>query len=102
MLVKAWIKYSNMIMKILMGIAGHPHDWVQCWVSITHSPRSPKITFPEVFHIKFFAFNIKWTECSLYELIDIDVNSKAAQLFDFIKLNIIQKLAYKVKYISQI
>ena len=30
----------------------------------THSPRSPKNTFAEVFHIKFFAFNIKWTKCS--------------------------------------
>ena len=28
--------------------------------------------------------------------------SKATQPFDFIKPNIIQKLAYKVKYISQI
>ena len=28
--------------------------------------------------------------------------SKAIQPFDFIKLNVIQKLAYKVKYISQI
>ena len=41
-----------------------------------------------------------------YQLTYIDcgivVNSKATQLFDFIKLNIIQRLAYKVKYISQI
>ena len=39
-------------------------------------------------------------------IIDVDcgivVNSKATQLFDFIKLNIIQKPAYKVKYVSQI
>ena len=26
----------------------------------TNSPRCPKNTFPEVFHIKFFACNIKW------------------------------------------
>ena len=32
----------------------------------------------------------------------IVVNSKATKLFDFIKLNIIRKLACKVKYDSQI
>ena len=41
-----------------------------------------------------------------YHLTDVDcgivVNSRATQLFDFIKLNIIQKLGYKVKYVSQI
>ena len=30
------------------------------------------------------------------------VDTKATQLFDFIKHNIIQKLAYRVKYIGQI
>ena len=40
--------------------------------NLTHSPRGPKNTFPEVSHIKFFAFNIKWTKWSLYHLIGLD------------------------------
>ena len=69
-------------------------------ISKTQSLRSPKNTFPEVFHAKLFAFNIKWTKCRWYQLINVDcsiVNSEAIQLFDFIKLNIFRKLAYKVK-----
>ena len=43
-------------------------------ISKTHSPRCPKNTFSEVFHIKFFAINIKWTKRSQHQLIDIDVD----------------------------
>ena len=57
-------------------------------------------------HNKLFAFNIKWTRCSQYQLIDVDcgtvINTKDAKLFDFIELNIIQTVAHKIKYIGQI
>ena len=39
---------------------------------LSHSPGSLENTFPEVFHITFFAFNIKWTKLSLYHLTGID------------------------------
>ena len=57
--LRCWTKYCNIITKILKGIGGHPHDRVKSWENkknSTHSPRSPKNTFPKVFHIKFFAW----------------------------------------------
>ena len=30
----------------------------------THPPRHPKNTFPKVFHIKLFVFDIKWIKWS--------------------------------------
>ena len=77
----------------------------------THPPRSPKNTFSEIFHIKYFAFNIRWNKWNQYQFIDIDyvfvtnfcsIFSKDTKAFDFTKCNAIRKLAYKVKYIRQI
>ena len=65
----------------------------------THCPRYPKTTFPDVFHIKCFAFDINGlngVRLSCRNLV------KDIQPFDFIKRNIIQQLAYETKYISQI
>ena len=39
-------------------------------ISKTHSPRCRKNTFSEVFQIKLFAINIKWTKWSQHQLID--------------------------------
>ena len=40
--------------------------------------------------------------CRLWFCYIFCIVSKGAQPFDFIKLNVIQKLVYKVKYMSQI
>ena len=65
----------------------------------THCPRYPKTTFPDVFHIKCFAFDINGLNgvgLLCRNLV------KDIQPFDFIKRNIIQQLANETKYISQI
>ena len=53
-------------------------------ISKTHSPTCLKNTFSEVFCIKFFAFNIKWTNWSQHQLIDVDccfaINFRAVYL----------------------
>ena len=89
--------------------------WIKSWSStvlgkyekLTHSPRSPKIHFQRFFTLSF----LQCTEWSLCQLIGVGcgivvnlcyIFSKATQPFDFIKPNIFGKLAYKVKYISQI
>ena len=78
-------------------------------ISKTHSPRSPKNTFWEVFQIKFFAINIKWTKWSQHQLIDrlwlcykflCSIFSEDSQSIDFIKPNI--NLTHKVKYIVKL
>ena len=95
-------------------------------ISKTHSPRSPKNTFWEVFQIKFFAINIKWTKWSQHQLCDLTINcdlwlvsivncdnrlwlcykllcsifSEYSQSVDFIKPNI--NLTHKVKYIVKL
>ena len=75
-----------------------------------------KNTFPEVFRIKFSflhlisnglnGFNSNSFTCSrrllLCSKILCSIFSKGTKPFDFIKLNIIHKLTYKVKYISLI
>ena len=48
-------------MKILKGIGGTPWSGAVLGKYEEHSPRYPKNTFPEFYHIKLFAFNIKWT-----------------------------------------
>ena len=54
---------------------------------------------------------MKWTKLRQYQFIDMDcgfvinfcgIFRKGAEQFDFIRCNLIQKSAYKVKYISQI
>ena len=42
--------------------------------SKTHSPKCCKNTFSEVFQIKFFAINIKWTKWSQHQLCDLTIN----------------------------
>ena len=78
-------------------------------ISKTHSPRSPKNTFWEVFQIKFFAINIKWTKWSQHQLIDrlwlrykflCSIFSDDSQSIDFIKPNI--NWTHKVKYIVKL
>ena len=78
-------------------------------ISKTHSPRCRKNTFSEVFQIKFFAINIKWTKWSQHQLIDrlwlcykflCSIFSEDSQSIDFIKPNI--NLTHKVKYIVKL
>ena len=68
--------------------------------------RSPKNTFAEVFHIKFFVFNSKMYQMELISIhwhrLLLCYKFHVMQSFDFIKCNIIQKLACKVKFISLI
>ena len=64
-----------------------------------HCPRYPKTTFPDVFHIKCFAFDINGLNGVRLLCRNL---VKDIQPFDFIKRNIIQQLAYETKYISQI
>ena len=40
----------------------NPHDLEKIWK--THLPRCPKNPFPEIFRIRLFVFNIKWTKWS--------------------------------------
>ena len=74
-------------------------------ISKTRSPRCRKNTFSEVFQIKFFAINIKWTKWSQHQLIDrlwlcykflCSIFSEDSQSIDFIKPNI--NLTHKVKH----
>ena len=62
--------------KILKDIGGTPLPYMIEWnlgrIWKTHLPRCPKITFPDVFQITFYAFNIKWTKWNECQLIDID------------------------------
>ena len=48
--------------KVLKHIRGKLYDLEKIWK--THPPRCPKNTFPEVFRIECFVFNIKWTNHS--------------------------------------
>ena len=81
----------------------------------TRSPRCPERQFSDIFHIKlssFFAFNIKWSKWSHYQPNEVDcdivVNLCVVYLVKphshlvIIKPSVIRKLAYKVKYISEI
>ena len=51
-----------MIHKNFKVSEGNLHDLEKIWK--THPPRCPKNIFPKVFRIKFFVFNIKWTNWS--------------------------------------
>ena len=103
MLHRAWIEYYNMIHKNSESTGGNPHDLEKIWK--TQHPRCTKNTYPEVFRIKFIAFNIYWTHWGrlwlCYKFL-CRMFSKGTQPFDFVKHNIIRKLVYKVKYIDQI
>ena len=77
-------------MKILIDIeggGGGGAPMIKCnigKISKTHSPTCLKNTFSEAFCIKFFAFNIKWTNWSQHQLIDVDccfaINFRAVYL----------------------
>ena len=55
--VRRWFKPSARYG--IMGTPNTPHDQVQPWENIkTHSPRYPKNTFSEVFHIKLRFLNV--------------------------------------------
>ena len=78
-------------------------------ISKTRSPRCPKNTFSEVFQIKFFAINIKWTKWSPHQLIgrlwlcykfSCSIFSENSESIDFIKPNV--NLTHKVKYIVKL
>ena len=107
MLHRAWIEYCNMILrKRYQG--PHPHDFKKIWK--THPPKCPKTTLSEVFRLKLsylhlisnginesiihldYGFVINF----LYSIYLIKAHSHLIQKF------IIQKLVYKVKWISQI
>ena len=67
----------------------------------TYPPRCPKSTFSEVFYIKLSNLaSTHWHRLWLCYKFLCCIFSKGIQPFDFIKHNIIWKLAYKVQYIS--
>ena len=72
----------------------------------TNSPRYPENTFPEVFCIRLSFLHLLSNrlneDCGFFYKVLWSIISKGKQPFDFIKPNIIWKLTYKVKYISQI
>ena len=85
------------------------HDSEKIWK--THLPRCPQKYISSGFlpQMNSFAFNIKWNNWVnhwhrwwLYYKFLCSIFSKGKQSFDFIKRNVIRKLAYKVKYINQI
>ena len=98
------------------------HHIIECqlWkIWKNHSPRCPKIHFQRFYHIKLSFFciycQVEQMELMLMELVSThwhrlwlchkflgSMFSKDLQPFDSIKHNIIRKLAYKVKYNSQI
>ena len=62
--------------KFLKHIGGTPlrsYDRLQPWENMNNSSlRCCKIQFERFFALTFFAFNIKWTKWSWYQLIDIN------------------------------
>ena len=133
MLHRAWTEYCNMIHENSKRYRGHPHDLVQFWeIWKIYSPGCPKNTFSEVFRIKFYVFNVKWTKWSLltychrlrlcykflcnftnFSVLDFCKNmnprlykfvifSKGTQPFDFMKTNVIWKLTYKKLKTNQV
>ena len=113
MLHRAWIEYCNTIHKNSKRYQGTLLT-IQCnlgkiWK--THPPRCPENTFPEILCIKYLhlisngpnGVNINLlTLTVLYYKFLCSTFSKGTQPFDFIKRNIIQTLAYKIKYVVQI
>ena len=109
MLHRAWTEYCNIYKNFEKYWGLTP--MIECnlgkmWK--TRSPRCPKNTFPKFFALRFLRLisnglngvniNSLWL---CYKFL-CRIFSKSKQPIDFIKPNVIRKLAYKVKYISQI
>ena len=79
-----------------------PHDQMQPWENMkTNSPRFA-LSFLHLIPNGINGVNINLLTQVMVFFINVCIFSKGTQPFDFIKPNIIGKLAYKVKYISQV
>ena len=102
-----WVEYCNMIHKYSEKVFGGAPLWSRAILG-----KYEKLTLLDALKIHsqmIFAFHfIEWTKWSYYQFIDVhrfwlcykfqcSIFSKGTLAFDFIKYNLIWKLAYKVK-----